>query len=183
MKFFRMTRDKGERLPVFLARLETARRELRSMFNIVVTYEDFKFVMQENLPPELISLYHTLNRKEQQKSLADIRLELMTLEASIVRPTIEAHFNECVRKDSDQKGDRLQSIRNYDHRDSSRKSISPGITRNNPHSRSSDSRNSPYKDEKQNGKPRGNSSWSRRRDDDRDRNYRRDEPRKDTRFE
>jgi hypothetical protein len=105
MKFFRMTRDKGERLPVFLARLEAARRELRSMFNLVVTDEDFKSVMQENLPPELISLYHTLNRKEQQASLADIRLELISLEASIVRPTIEAHFNEYVRKDSDQKRD------------------------------------------------------------------------------
>ena len=92
MKFFRMTRDKGERLPVFLARLEAARLELRSMFNLVVTDEDFKSVMQENLPPELISLYHTLIRKEQQASLADIRLELISLDANIVRSTIEAHF-------------------------------------------------------------------------------------------
>ena len=184
MKFFRMTRDKGERrLPVFLARLEAARRELRSMFNLVVTDEDFKSVMQENLPQELISLYHTLNRKEQQASLADIRLGLISLEASIVKPTIEAHFNEYVRKDSDQKRDRSQSHRNYVHRDSTRKSISPGISRDNPYSRSSDSRNSPYKDEKQDGKPRGNSSWNRRRDHDRDRSYRRDEPRKDARFE
>ena len=53
MKFFRMTRDKGERLPVFLARLEAARRELRSMFNLVVTDEDFKSVMQENSPLEV----------------------------------------------------------------------------------------------------------------------------------
>lgn len=90
---------------MFLARLEAARRKLRSIFNLVVTDEDFESVMQENLPPELISLYHTLNRKEQQASLADIRLELISLEASIVRPTIEAHFNEYVRKDSDQKRD------------------------------------------------------------------------------
>jgi hypothetical protein len=103
MKFFRMTRDKGERLPVFLAHLDAARRELRTMFNFVVTDEDYKSVMQENLPPELISMYHNLNR--QQASLADIRLELISLEASIVKPSIEAHFNEYVRKDSDQKRD------------------------------------------------------------------------------
>ena len=88
-----------------------------------------------------------------------------------------------MRKDSDQKRDRSQSPRSNNDRDSLRKSISPGITRNNPYSRSSDSRISPFKDEKQDGKPKSNSSWNRRRDDDRDRNYRRDEPRKDTRFE
>ena len=73
------------------------------MFNLVVTDEDYESVIQENLPPELISMYHNLNR--QQASLADIRLELISLEAGIVRPTIEAHFNEYVRKDSDQKRD------------------------------------------------------------------------------
>ena len=152
------------------------------MFKIVISDEDFKSVMQENLPPELISLYHTLNRKEQQASLTDIRLELISLEASIVKPSIEAHFNEYVRKDYDQKRDRSQSPRNFDQRDSTRKSISPSITRDKPYSRSSDSRNSPSKDEKQDGKPRSNSSWNRRREDDRDRNYRREEPRMDTRF-
>ena len=63
MKFFRMTRDKGERLPVFLAHLDAARRELRTMFDLVATDEDYKSVMQENLPPELISMYHNLNRQ------------------------------------------------------------------------------------------------------------------------
>ena len=183
MKFFKMTRERGERLPVFLARLEAARTELRTMFKIVVSDDDFKSVMQENLPTELISLYHTLNRKEQQASLADIRLELISLEASIVKPSIEAHFNEYVKKDYDQKRDRSQSPRSFDQRDSTRKSISPGITRDKYYSRSSDSRNSPSKDDKQDGKPRGNSSWNRRREDDRDKSYRREEPRKDTRFE
>jgi hypothetical protein len=148
MKFFRMTRERGERLPVFLARLEAARSELRSMFKIHVSDEDFKSVMQENLPPELISLYHTLNRKGQQASLADIRLELISLEASIAKPSIEAHFNEYVRRDSDQKRDRSQSPRKFDQRDSTRKSYSPGITRDKPYFRSSDSWNLPSKDDK-----------------------------------
>ena len=90
-KFFRTTLERGERFPEFLARLESARQELSIMFGYNITDDDFKSVMQENLMPEMISLYHSLN--EQQAPLADIRRQLISLEAHIIRPTAEADLN------------------------------------------------------------------------------------------
>ena len=57
----RMSRERDERFPVFLARLEAVRREMRTMSNLVITDYDYKSVVQENLMPEMLSMFHSLN--------------------------------------------------------------------------------------------------------------------------
>lgn len=91
------------------------------MVGYEITDDDFKAVIRLHLIPEMITLYHTLN--EQGASLMDICCQLISLEAHIARPVYEAHLNDHIRTNFDQRSQR--SISRY----ASHNSASTGASR------------------------------------------------------
>ena len=81
--FFQMKRYEDERFSVFVVRLDSARMELSSLFNVDIDEDMFKGVMQLSLHSEMKPLYNLLN--ESGASLAEIRRHMIGIETDILR--------------------------------------------------------------------------------------------------
>jgi hypothetical protein len=106
-KFWNMEIESGEMFSVFLARMETARAELRDRFDHIVSDEDFQTVMQPsvgNLGAEMFSVYEPLLNSN--APLAEIKQRLIATDVYVRRSQNKLNLSNFVEQNFDRQHNR-----------------------------------------------------------------------------